>query len=296
MESLEITTTLGKMSALSAGRGPLVLLLHGFPDTKETWISQIECLAANGFRAVAVSLRGYEPTTIPMDSDFTDVTLARDVINIMDALGETACHLVGHDWGAAIAYRAANLFPDRFTSLTTMAVPHAGRFANTAFFTPKQAMMSWYMLFFQLRGLSDWWVSRNNFQFLRRLWQVWSPAWDFSDGEFKQVSSALSRPGVLAAALSYYRAALGPSAAPLTPSRQAANRYAVPVPTLGLTGAKEGCIDADFFKNSMHASDFPCGLEVHVLPEAGHFLHRERPKEVNELLLYWLQKHPARDT
>jgi len=295
MESLEITTELGEISALSAGQGALVLLLHGFPDTKETWISQIEFLAAKGFRAVAVSLRGYEPKTIPIDSDFTDVALARDVINIMDALGETTCHLVGHDWGAAIAYRAANLFPDRFSSLTTMAVPHAGRFANTAFFTPKQAMMSWYMLFFQLRGLSDWWVARKNFQFLRRLWQVWSPGWDFSDSEFKHVSSALSRPGVLSAALGYYRAALGPSAAPLTRSRRAANRYVISVPTLGLTGAREGCIGEDFFRDSMHESDFPRGLEVRVLPEAGHFLHREKPEEVNELLLYWPQKNPVKD-
>ncbi len=291
MESIEIQTELGVISALSSGSGPLVLMLHGFPDTKETWAAQIVFLAANGFRAVAVSLRGYEPSSMPQDGDFTDTALAQDVVDIMDVLGATSAHLVGHDWGAAIAYRAANLFPERFNSLTTMAVPHAGNFANEAFFTPKQALMSWYMMFFQLRGISDWWVTRKNFKFLRRLWQIWSPGWVFSAQEFERLCDTFRKPGVVRAALSYYRAALGPGAAPITPARRAANRYIVTVPTLGLTGANEGCIDADVFKILMAPQYFPAGLEVQVLSGAGHFLHREQADLVNERILTWLQRH-----
>ena len=293
METIKIQTELGVISALSSGSGPLVLMLHGFPDTKETWVAQVAFFANNGFRAVAVSLRGYEPSSMPQNGDFSDTALAQDVVEVMDALGATSAHLVGHDWGAAIAYRAAYLFPERFNSLTTMAVPHAGNFANKAFFTPKQALMSWYMMFFQLRGISDWWVTRKNFKFLRRLWTVWSPDWVFSVAEFEQLCDAFRKPGVVHAALGYYRAALGPGAAPITPARRAANRYSVAVPTLGLTGANEGCIDAEVFKSLMVSRDFPTGLEVKVIPGAGHFLHREQADEVNEIVLAWLHRHAS---
>ncbi|CAN0589496.1 unnamed protein product, partial [Ectocarpus sp. 12 AP-2014] len=136
-----MTLKLGEfsVSAIGAGNGPLVLLLHGFPDHAQTWREQISFLAAYGYRALAVTLRGYEPQSIPEDGDFSEETLGRDVLNVLDALGVQRAHLVGHDWGAAIAYRAANLSPDRFLSLTTMAVPHSGRFLNDAFTYPKQA-------------------------------------------------------------------------------------------------------------------------------------------------------------
>ncbi|CAN0605833.1 unnamed protein product, partial [Ectocarpus sp. 12 AP-2014] len=172
-------------------------------------------------------LRGYEPQSIPEDGDFSEETLGRDVLNVLDALGVQRAHLVGHDWGAAIAYRAANLSPDRFLSLTTMAVPHSGRFLNDAFTYPKQALMSWYMLFFQLRGIADYWVARNDFAFLRWLWRRWSPGWAIPEDEFQALRETMSKPGVLRAALAYYRTALSLSALPVSSARRAANCFQV---------------------------------------------------------------------
>jgi len=221
-----------KFTAIEQGEGPLVLCLHGFPDCYHSFRHQLPFLAAHGYRAVSVSLRGYEPSSQPADDDYSLESMADDVISFIDQLGEDKVHLIGHDWGAAIAYTAGAAAPERFHSLTTMAVPHSGRFVNEAFFKPKQARLSWYMLFFQLRGLSDYTVKRDDFAFIRWLWRVWSPGWQPEESALAEVIDTLRQPGVQRGALAYYREALSPKQLPLTPARRAANAYRVPVPTL----------------------------------------------------------------
>lgn len=281
-----------RFTALEQGEGPLVLCLHGFPDCYHSFRHQLPFLAKRGYRAVSVSLRGYEPSSQPLDGDYSLESIANDIIAFIDQLGEEKAHLIGHDWGAAIAYTAGGAAPERFLSLTTMAVPHSGRFVNDAFFKPKQALLSWYMLFFQLRGIADYTVRRNNFAFIRWLWRVWSPTWKTEDRAISEVIDTLKQPGVQRGALAYYREALSPKQLPLTPARRAANGYPVPVPTLALTGRDDGCIDCDIFQTLCREEDFPRGLEVRVVENAGHFLHQEQPDLVNELILEWMQRHP----
>lgn len=280
-----------QFSALEQGEGPLVLCLHGFPDCYQSFRHQLPFLAKRGFRAVSVSLRGYEPASQPKNGDYSLESIANDVIAFIDQLDEKKVHLVGHDWGAAITYTAGAAAPERFHSLTTMAVPHSGRFVNDAFLKPKQAMLSWYMLFFQLRGVADYTVRRDNFAFIRWLWRVWSPNWCPEDSVLAEVIETLRQPGVQRSALAYYREALSPKRLPLTPARRAANAYAVEVPTLALTGRNDGCIDCEIFKTLCRDEDFPSGLEVHVVEDAGHFLHQEQPDQVNALLLNWFCQH-----
>ena len=110
-------------TALEAGTGPLVLLIHGFPDGPETYSHQLTALAEAGFHAVAVTLRGYEDSSRPSDASYRIVDLAADVAGWMNALGETQAHLVGHDWGATIACAAAVSSPERVKTLTMIAVP-----------------------------------------------------------------------------------------------------------------------------------------------------------------------------
>ena len=274
-----------QFSGLALGDGPLVLLLHGFPDNARTFRHQLPALAEAGYRAVAMNIRGYETTSQPADGDYRLTTLAADVEAMLDDLGAARAHLVGHDWGAGIGYTAAALFPERLSSLTTLAVPHAGRFLTEAFKHPRQLRLSWYMFFFQLRGVADRALARRDFAFIRRLWRDWSPGWEAPEDVLEHVIATFREPGVAKAALAYYRAALSPSALPLTRHKRDEARYKVPVPTLALTGANDGCIDPDVFTSMMRDEDFPEGLEVRRVEDAGHFLHQEAPESINALRL-----------
>lgn len=275
-----------KFSALSMGEGPLVLCLHGFPDNLYSFRHQLPALAKAGYRAVSVALRGYEPQSQPEDGDYATGALATDIVAWLDDMGVRKAHLVGHDWGATIAYVAGASYPERFMSLTTMAVPHAGRFHNEAMRIPKQLRLSWYILFFQLRGISDALVERSNFAFIRMLWRHWSPNWTPERGALESVIATLGAPGVRKAALAYYRAAL--SLKNLTAAGRAANIFQVPIPTLAITGARDGCIDSGVFEQLIRSEDFPAGIRFERIADAGHFPHQEKPETVNQILLEWV--------
>ena len=134
---------------------PVVLCLHGFPDNANSFRHQIDDLMAAGYQVLTPTMRGYEPSSIPQDNNFSVYAMAQDVTAWLDQLDITRAHLVGHDWGSAIAYTAAAMAPDRFFSLTTIAVPHPSRFNMEGMKkVPAQALKSWYMLFNQ-RDPSD---------------------------------------------------------------------------------------------------------------------------------------------
>ena len=276
-------------SAQAMGDGPIVLCLHGFPDNAGSFRHQLPALAEVGYRAISLTLRGYEPGSIPGDGDYTMETIATDILAVIDSLNTGPVHLIGHDWGAAVAYVAAAAAPERFRSLTVMAVPHAGRFAREGLRIPKQLRLSWYMGFFNIPWLSDWVVSRHDYRFILWLWREWSPSWQPEPGVLEGVISTLSQPGVRSAALGYYRAALSIKA--LLVSAEAAH-YAVPVPTLALSGERDGCIASDVFERLTVADDFPQGVRFHRVAGAGHFLHQEKPEVVTSLILDWLSSQP----
>lgn len=275
-----------RFSAVGMGEGALVLCLHGFPDNLHSFRYQLPALAEAGYRAISLSLRGYEPSSIPANGDYSVESIASDVIAVMDQLACNKAHLIGHDWGAAVAYAVAAAAPERFESLITMAVPHPGRFAREGLRIPKQLKNSWYMGFFNIPWLSDWVVARHDFAFIRKLWRDWSPRWTPDAPALDGVIDGLSQPGVLSATLGYYRAALSLQA--LTMSAEDAH-YPVPVPTLALTGERDGCIDSEVFERLMKPQDFPRGLAVERVFKAGHFLHQEQPQRVNALILRWLE-------
>jgi pimeloyl-ACP methyl ester carboxylesterase len=280
-------------SALDSGAGPVVLCLHGFPDRRESWRFQLPALADAGFRAVAPSLRGYEPSSQPRDGDYHLVRMAEDVIAWIDQLEQDQVHLVGHDWGALIGYATAALAPERLRSLTTLAIPHPGQMRRAGFRqVPGQLRNSWYIFFFQLRVLADLAVEARDWAFIEKLWRDWSPGWELPADELRAVKDSLSRPGVKRAALAYYRATFDFwSEANRQTSRLLESEMRVP--TLGLTGALDGCMDTRMHDLAMSKQDFPAGLEVVRIEQAGHFLHQERPDEVNRILLDWLTRSEA---
>lgn len=280
-----------EFSAWTKGHGPLVLLVHGFPDIPQTFEHQMSALAAAGFRAVAVTLRGYEASSLPLDGSFHVRRLVDDLLGHVEALGVTSAHLVGHDWGASIAYAAAVAAPSSWCSLTMLAVPPPARFAEIVATDPDQQLRSDYINFFLADPAgSDSMVSDEAGGYLRSLWHRWSPRWAFSEREFSPAQQALSAPGISTAALSYYRQAMD-IASEIGRESVALYMHPVTIPVLALAGADDGCISAEVFCRAFRDTDFPDGLELGVVDGAGHFLHRERPEAVNKRLVDFLFRH-----
>lgn len=278
-----------RFTAYAAGDGPLVLCVHGFPDNAHTFQQQFAALVAAGYRVVAPTIRGYEPGSQPKDGDYRIEELAGDVIAWIDHLGADKAHLVGHDWGAVMAYVACARAPARFHSLTTLGIPHPARFTGIGIRkVPAQLLKSWYMMFFQLPALPERAIQRSGWALLRRLWKSWSPGLELSAAAWSALRETFEAPGVGEAMLSYYRQNVSPSIL-LGLARSPINSLGdVPVRTLAIAGTDDGCMDHRLYDYTMLERDFPAGLRVERVAAAGHWAHMERPDEVNRLLLQWL--------
>ncbi len=254
---------------LEEGRGPLVLLIHGFPDTAHTWDKTRPALAAAGFRAVSPFTRGYAPTEIPADSDYHVDALAKDVAGLIEALGEQSAIVVGHDWGAAAAFGATILFPERVRLLATVAIPHP------ASLRPSPLLLWKARHFVTLRSARAAERARaNDFAYIDELVRRWSPAWNVPAGETAHVKRAFSAPGCLEAAIGYYRAA------GLTLPRSQRGR--IRVPSVAFAGETDFAVRPSAFEKARRF--YLDGYEVVTLP-GGHFLHREHPDRFNDELL-----------
>lgn len=276
-----------RFATLEAGDGPLVLCLHGFPDHAHSFRHQLPVLAAAGFRAVAPFLRGYAPSDVPADGPYQSAVLGQDAAALIEALGYRQAAVFGHDWGAVAAYGAAILAPERVARLITAAVPH-GPALGAAFLTSfEQQRRSWYMFFFQT-PLADLAVAHDDFAFLERLWRDWSPGWEWPAAGMAAVKDTFRQPGVLAAALGYYRHTFNPllQRPELAEAQGRTQLEPVGVPALYFHGARDGCIGVELC-DGMEAF-FPAGLEKVIVPDAGHFVHQERPDVVNAALLQFL--------
>jgi pimeloyl-ACP methyl ester carboxylesterase len=274
--------------ALSCGSGPLVLCLHGFPDGLRSFRHQLPALAAAGFRVVAPALRGYAPSCLPPLNQCNVLEVARDVIAMVEALGEPSAHLVGHDWGAAAAYLAGALSPVTFRSLSTLAVPHPLGFLLALTRVPTQLRNSWYMFFFQVPRAEQA-FSAMNFALLEKLWRDWSPGFSLPQDELDDIKRTFRRAGVTAAALAYYRNMFDPSSSASREARTLLSRP-ITVPTLALTGADDGCIDTRVYDHAMGSRWFS-DVIVERMQGVGHFLHQEAPARTNSRLLAWLAQH-----
>ena len=289
-----------EFGVLAAGSGPLALCLHGFPDTAHTWEHLLPVLAGAGFRAVAPFMRGYAPTAIPADGAYQVGALVADAVALHQALdGDRDAVLIGHDWGAETAYGAAAFAPDRWRRLVTLAVPPATLDA-VLFSDYEQLKRLFYTFMFRdPNGFAETVVARDEMAFLDRLWADWSPGFPAA-GHLARVKQSLRQPANLAAAIGYYRAAggyyraLGVQDPPERPSDGAA-RYAAeqeatgrqaPQPTLYLHGANDGCIRVEVARGAERL--LAPSSRMIVIEHAGHFLHLERPGEVNGHILAWV--------
>lgn len=264
---------------------PLVICLHGFPDSPATFRSQVEPLAAAGYRVVVPTLRGYEPSSQPADGDYSLIALADDVVAWLDDLGVDQAHLIGHDWGAAIVYAAASRHGDRVLTATSLAIPPLARIPVAVRRVPKQLVLSWYMTFFQLRGVAERAVRANNWWLLRRLWRAWSPGYELAEADWQVLRTQFEMPGVLDAALGYYRANATPPILLGVRTTPAMRLTKIGAPTLIVNGVDDGCMHPRLFDAAIDTGDFSAGVRHVPIEGAGHFVHLERPEVVNELLI-----------
>lgn len=279
--------TLGDLDVayLELGEGPLAVCLHGFPDTAWSWRHLMPTLADAGYRAVAPFLRGYAPSAVPSDGNGQAGASVADVGALHEALGgESDAVIVGHDWGAVIAYGCAVHEPERWRRVVAASVP-PGPVMGQAFMDYDQLQRSWYMFLF-CNPLSDIVVQLEGRAFVDRLWQDWSPGFDGAI-DAARAREALADPRALATALDMYRSAFGVSEVdPALGPHQAATAAVPMQPVLYLHGADDGCIGAEYATAT--AAVLPSGSLVEVVDGAGHFLQLEQPARVNQLVLEFL--------
>jgi pimeloyl-ACP methyl ester carboxylesterase len=250
------------------GAGPLVLMVHGFPDTAHTWDEVRPAVAASGFRVVTPFTRGYFPTEIPSDGLYDSDTLGKDVLALIAALGEESAIVVGHDWGASAAYSAAGLEPGRVRLLVTIAIPHPA----TMIPTPSLLWTVRHFLTLRLPGAAKR-IRSGDFTHLDELVQRWSPGWSVPKGETDAVKAALAPAGHLEASLAYYA-----TISPILPKSQ---RRKVEVPAAAFAGATDIVAPSTYERARSH---YTKSYEV-VKVEGAHFMHRQHPEQfIRELV------------
>jgi len=279
---------------IEAGEGPLVVCLHGFPDNYESFQHQIEPFVAAGYRIVCPMLPGFAPGTEPTSGANTPVYAVSEIIamieGLLSAAGEKKCHLVGHDWGALIGYMVAHERPDLLISLAVLSIPYNINLQRVIFHCPSYALgASWYVSFFQLKGLADWWVRRKNLKFIDMLYRTWCPTWNQYDERVASTKETLKAPGVLKSTLSYYRNSLFGLNSASFKFRRLFNGV-INVPTLGIRGEVDGCMPEVAWELTSPKS-FRNGLTLEVMPGIGHFPQLEDPQWISERLIRWVSQH-----
>jgi len=264
-----------------ASNGPLALCLHGFPDTPHSFRYLGPHLAARGYRVVTPFMRGYAPSSLSRSANYQLPALANDANRLHERLGgDERAVLIGHDWGAAAAYPAIAVEPQRWRRAVAMAVPPLA-IMGRAFMDFDQLQASWYMFFFQ-NPLADYVFALDDLDFAQRLWALWSPGIDATE-DLRHLRQSLGDAEHRAAALGYYRAMFAPEMIDptLAPLHAAMNEVST-VPVLYLHGENDRCIFLDSLGDPLEHLAAQSRFEV--IANAGHFMHVEQPEAVHRVI------------
>lgn len=265
-----------RMHYVEAGSGETVLFLHGFPEFWYSWRHQLAALAPQ-YRVVAPDLRGYNETESaePYDTD----TLQEDVLALIRHLGEERVHLVGHDWGGAVAWLVAIHHPKVLLSLTICNVPHPKLFEQGVR-RPRQLARSWYIFAFQIPWLPERALAARNYRWLARALIRDCRPGTFSREDIKTFLASWRSKG-LGGGVNWYRAALR------HPRRLPETVPLVKTPTALIWGEKDKALGKEL---TYGTAQYVADLETHYLPEASHWVQQDAPGEVNAILLGHLQR------
>ena len=261
--------------------GPPVLFLHGFPEFWWSWRHQLEACAAEGYRAVAMDLRGFGDSDKPDDvGAYALANSFGDVTAVVTSLGGRVA-LVAHDWGGALGWAFTALSPDSVERLVVMNLPHPNTYSGVAHQLP-QLQASWYMFFFQFEGVAEEVLSRNGYELLKE-WFYDTASVKLSDDDLARYVEVFSRPGALTAGLNWYRANVPPAS---YLSERRLELPAIRCPSMLLWGLDDAYLTFDLGRRSGEHVEGP--FVLHALADTGHWIQQERPDEVNRLLLDFL--------
>lgn len=263
------------------GSGELLILLHGFPEFWYGWRKQIDALSKN-YRVVALDMRGYNLSDKPASvSDYTIQTLAKDIQQIIFALGETQATIIGHDWGAAVAWAVASFHPEVVKKLVVINVPHPLEMSKAFMgFNMRQWLKSWYIFFFQLPWVPEKVVGSKDF-FENTFKKMYVRNDVMKPEDLEQYVAVYTKPETRCATVAYYRAAF----------RQTFGKPVVypkiKAPVLMLWGEQDVALGKELTYHTARYCENTC--EIKYDPTSGHFVQHENPEWVNQHILQFLE-------
>ena len=258
--------------------GKPLIFLHGFPEFWFAWRHQIDHFVSSGYRVIIPDQRGYNLSDKPAGiASYSIDLLARDVVGVLDSVAVPKAFVVGHDWGAGVAWYLAARYSERVTRTAMLSVPHPRVFIKNLITSPAQLRRSWYILFFQLPWLPECILRRRDWALLVGALRDTSPPGVFSNPDLEQYKKSWARKGALTAMLNWYRAAL------LRPSKLALDSEAsrVKVPALLIWGKKDQFAGEAMARESLQYCDHG---HLEMFETATHWVQHEEPAQVNNLL------------
>ncbi len=275
-----------RFHCVTQGEGPLVLLLHGFPEFWYSWRHQIPALARAGFTVVAPDLRGYNESDKPEGVEAYRLgQIVEDVAGLIRALGRERALIVGHDWGGAVAYALAMRRPEMTRAIAVLNCPHPAAFTTAVFggTNLEQMRKSWYIFFFQLPELPERLLAADQFRLLKAFAYAHARPGTFSGKDLQAYIEAFSKPGALTGAINWYRAGLR---RPQPPERQFPS---IGCPTLVIWGERDHFLGKELTRRMKRYFSGP--FAIRYLPGASHWVQQEAPGRVNALLINYLKKY-----
>ncbi|MEM1392536.1 MAG: alpha/beta hydrolase [Cyanobacteria bacterium P01_A01_bin.80] len=263
---------------VTQGSGPLMLMLHGFPEFWYSWRYQIPEFATD-FKVVAPDLRGYNDSDKPEpQSAYVMNELVRDVEGIISGLGYEKCVLVAHDWGAGIAWSFAYNYPQMLERLIIMNCPHPAKFSE-GLRTPQQLLRSWYMFFFQLPVIPELFVQSQDYQFIENAFKGMAINKSaFSAEDINAYKDAAAKRGALTAMINYYRNIFS--------ARMLNQNWSIlEVPTLMIWGEEDTALGKELtYGTEAYVQDF----QIKYIPNCSHWVQQEQPELVNQYMREFL--------
>ena len=278
----ELSTNGIRMHYVTQGEGPLIVLLHGFPEFWYSWRLQIPFLADLGYTVVAPDLRGYNETEKP-PTGYDVPTLLRDIAGLVKGLGQEKAIIVGHDWGGALAWQFAMRYPQMTERLIGLNAPPPWTFTRELR-TFKQLRKSWYFFFFQLPWLPEYALGRNHAAIIgKMLYNSAVQKSAFPPDVLARYRDAMSKPGALTAAINYYRTTFRR----LGSTSGASLDAKVSAPTLLIWGEQDVALGINM---TYGLEQWVPNIQVVRIPDSGHWIQQEKPDEVNRLMAEFLQQ------
>ena len=271
-----------RLHFVTQGEGPLVVLLHGFPEFWYSWRHQIPALAQH-FRVVAPDLRGYNDSEKPPGvANYHIDTLAADVVGLIHAFGEEKAIIIGHDWGGGIAWVFAAAYPQATEKLIVLNCPHPAAFQHHLKTNWRQLRRSWYMFFFQIPWLPEFGIRLNLRWFVEKAFRGMAIRKEvFTDDELQKYTEALQKSGALTAAINYYRAAFRER---MRHGERAFDK--IKCPTLLIWGEEDTALGKELTFGM--ESCFTNRFEIRYIPHCSHWVQQEQPELVNRYMTEFL--------